>query len=109
MIKITFQKDIQQIPDKRIVPYIQALFDNLLTNCSPDCSIESVGEVFFLESAEDFKSFCNFGLSSPIIEERFEWFDTVDEEYSDGCIVLDNERAINIIGKTDFFKEAFKQ
>lgn len=62
-----------------------------------------------MESTEDFKSFCNFGLSSPIIEERFEWFDTVDEEYSDGCIVLDNERAINIIGKTDFFKEAFKQ
>lgn len=109
MIKITIQEDIQPIPDKRIIPYIQAMLDNLLKICFPDRSIESVGEIFFLESAEDFKFFCNMGLSSPLTEERFEWIDTVDEEYSNGCIVLNNEKAINIIGKTEFFKEAFQQ
>ena len=109
MIIISFQEDIQKIPDKQIVPYIQAMLDDLLKICFPDRSIESVGEIFFLENPEDLKSFFNKVLSSPIKEERFEWIESVDREYSNGCVVLNNEKAINIIGRTNFFKEVFQQ
>lgn len=109
MIIISFQEDIQKIPDKQIVPYIQAMLDDLLKICFPDRSIESVGEIFFLEKPEDLKSFFNNALSSPIKEERFEWIESVDREYSNGCVVLNNEKAINIIGRTKFFKEVFQQ
>ena len=109
MIIISFQEDIQKIPDKQIIPYIQAIFDDLLKICFPDRSIESVGEILFLENSEDLKSFFNKALSSPIKEERFEWIESVDREYFNGCVVLNNEKAINIIGRTDFFKEVFQQ
>lgn len=87
----------------------RVMLDDLLKICFPDRSIESVGEIFFLENSEDLKSFFNKVLSSPIKEERFEWIESVDREYSNGCVVLNNEKTINIIGRTNFFKEVFQQ
>ena len=46
-----------------------------------------------------------FGLSSKITESRFEWIDLIGNDFLDGCIVLDNDRAINIVGKADYFKK----
>ena len=45
------------------------------------------------------------GLSVPITESRFEWIEEIGHGYSNGCIVLNNEKAINIIAKTALFQE----
>ena len=103
MIKIICKEDIQRIPDKAIIPYINSYFDILISTYPPNCSLEAVGAIFFLESKEDFKNLIEFGLSSPLMEERFEWIDGIGEGYSNGCIVLNNDFAINIIAKDEYF------
>lgn len=47
----------------------------------------------------------SFGLSSKITESRFEWIDLIGNDFLDGCIVLNNDRAINIIGKAYYFRK----
>lgn len=103
MIKITHKKDIQGVPDKAIIPYINMLFDILISTYPPNCSLEAVGAIFFLESREDFMRFEEMGLSSPIREERFEWIDDIGKGYCNGCIVINNDCAINIIAKEKYF------
>ena len=90
MIEIFTPDDILKIKDCYIAKYIKNLFTNLLTQTS-DCSLETVGG--------------SFGLSSKITESRFEWIDLIGNDFLDGCIVLDNDRAINIVGKADYFKK----
>ena len=31
--------------------------------------------------------------------------DLIGNDFLDGCIVLDNDRAINIVGKADYFRK----
>ena len=103
MIKITCKEDIQRVPDKATVPYIEMFFDVLISTYSPNCSLETVGAIFFIESKEEFKHFDEYSLSSPLLEDRFEWIDSIGEGYSNGCIVLNNDFAINIIAKDEYF------
>ena len=101
MIKIVKSNDISKIPDKYIVPYITTLFDVLLSTYPPNCSLKTVGAIFFLENVDDLKKYKEMGLSSPITEERFEWIDGIGNGYSNGFIVINNDFAINIIAKTE--------
>ncbi len=104
MINITKSDDIAKITDTAITPYIQTLLNNIL-KAYPNHSIESVGAIYFVESELDFDKFKKFGLSSPLCDNRFEWLDDISNGYSDGCIVINNDFAINIIGKTEFFNK----
>lgn len=105
MIKITKSDDIAKIIDKAIIPYIESLVSDILKSYSLNRSFESVGGIFFLESEKDFDNYKEFGLSSPLCEDRFEWIEEIGNGYSSGCIVINNDFAINIIGKTEFFNE----
>ena len=102
MIEIFTPDDILKIKDCYIAKYIKNLFTNLLTQTS-DCSLETIGGIFYVE--KDFDDYKSFGLSSKIAESRFEWIDLIGNDFLDGCIVLDNDRAINIVGKADYFKK----
>ena len=104
MIEIFTPDDILKIKDCYIAKYIKNLFTNLLTQTS-DCSLETVGGIFYVENEKDFDDYKSFGLSSKITESRFEWIDLIGNDFLDGCIVLDNDRAINIVGKADYFKK----
>ena len=103
MIKIICKDDIKRIQDKAILPYINMFFDSLISTYPPNCSLERVGAIFFLETKEDFRHFDEYGLSSPLTEDRFEWIDGIGEGYINGCIVLNNDFAINIIAKEKLF------
>lgn len=105
MIVITKYDDIAKIKDKKIIPYIESLVSDILKSHSLNCSFETVGGIFFLESEKDFDNYKEFGLSSPLCEDRFEWIEEIGNGYSSGCIVINNDFAINIIGKTEFFNE----
>lgn len=83
---------------------ILKIFSQSLTQTS-DCSLETVGGIFYVENEKDFDNYKKFGLSSKITESRFEWIDLIGNDFLDGCIVLDNDRAINIVGKADYFKK----
>lgn len=103
MIIITKSDDIAKIKDNEIIPYIESLVLDILKTYSLNRSFEKVGGIFFLESEKDFDNYNEFGLSSPLCEDRFEWIEEIGNGYSDGCIVINNDFAINIIGKTEFF------
>ena len=75
MIEILTPDDVSKIKDCYIAEYIKNLLTNLLTQTS-DCSLETVGGIFYVEN-----------------------------DFLDGCIVLDNDRAINIVGKADYFRK----
>ena len=104
MISITKSDDIAKITDTAIIPYIQSLVNNIL-KAYPNHSIESVGAIYFVENEKDFDNFKEFGLSSPLYDNRFEWIDEIGNGYSDGSIVINNDFSINIIGKTEFFNK----
>ena len=57
MIKIICKDDIKRIQDKAILPYINMFFDTLISTYPPNCSLERVGAIFFLETKEDFRHF----------------------------------------------------
>lgn len=108
MIKITGMEDLDKIQNADVVPYIKNLLEYLLKEYSDYCpngSIESIGVIFFLESGEDLKQYTKLGLSSPITESQLEWVVDIGHGYLNACIVLDNDRAINIIGKAEYFSD----
>ena len=103
MIKIVKPEDVLKINDKAIIPYINNLISNILSSYCANRSFEAVGAIYFLESSNDFDKYEKMGLSFPLCEKRFEWIEKIGNGYSDGCIVINNDFAINIIGKTEFF------
>ena len=105
MIVITKSDDLAKIKEKSVIPYIKNLLSNIQKAYCPDRSLESVGAIYFLENEKDFDDFKKFGLSSTLCEERFEWIEEICNGYSDGCIVINNDFAINIIGKSEFFNK----
>lgn len=109
MIKIVKSDDISKISDSEIRPYIENLFNYLSETFCANSSVEAVGAIYYLENEDDFNNYEEIGLFSPICENRFEWIDEIDDDYSDGCIVLNNSHAVNLIGRTEYFKEAFRK
>lgn len=109
MIVITKADDLDKIKEKSVIPYIKNLLSNIQKAYCPDRSLESVGAIYFLENEKDLEDFKKFGLSSPICEERFEWIEEICNGYTDGCIVINNDFAINIIGKSKFFNKRSKE
>lgn len=105
MIIISRLEDVSKIRDKDIKPYITDYVNYLIqTYCAND-SIEAVGAIYYFESIDDFMEYQAIGLSVPITESRFEWIEEIGHGYSNGCIVLNNDKAINIIAKTALFQE----
>ena len=112
MIRITKQADLVKILDAEICSYINYLLETILGEDQKNChtSIEEIGAIFLLEGESDWMQYPAMGLSAPVTESRFEWIEPIENGYCNGCIVIDNDRAINIIGKQEFFmkfKEAF--
>lgn len=108
MKKITAREHLKEILDADIYPYIQNLLEYLIKEYSdfcPDFSIEEIGAIYLLESESDFDLYKDMELSSPITESCFEWVETVEHGYCNGCIVIDNDRAINIIRKQEYFNK----
>lgn len=105
MIKITKSADLEKINDENIKPYIAALLGYILKEYSPDSSLEEIGAIFLLESESDYVLYSEMGLSMPLSEKRFEWIEPVERDYCNGAIVIDNDRAINIIGRKKYFEK----
>ena len=108
MIKITAREHLKKIRDTDIYPYIQNLLEYFLKEYRqfcPNFSIEEIGAIYLLEDESDFELYKDMELLSPITESCFEWVETVEHGYCNGCIVIDNDRAINIIGKQEYFNK----
>lgn len=107
MIKITRLEHLDQVPKKEIVPYIKKLLEHILKEYEEYCpngSLETIGAIYFVDSKGDWDKYLDFGLSMPVDESRFEWIETIEHGFVDSCIVLDNDRAINLIGPKENFK-----
>lgn len=108
MIKITKTKDLEFIHDSEIRPYISNLLNQILSEYKrfcPDSSTDDIGAIFLLESESDYVLYSEMGLSTPLAENRFEWIESIENgRYCNGCIVIDNDRAVNIIGRKEYFE-----
>lgn len=108
MIKITSPEHLKNIDDPQILPYIRQLLESLLKEYRqfcPDSSIEKIGIIFLLEQESDFDLYQEMGLLSPVSTSDFEWIAPIENGYCNGCIVIDNDRAINVIGKEEYFNK----
>ena len=103
MIIVRTMQEVDNIPVKSVVPYVRSLITNILNAYSSNGSIETVGAVYFLEGEDDVRNYQALGLHEPISEELFEYIFPINEEYSDGCIVINNDYAINLIAKSKYF------
>jgi hypothetical protein len=102
MKKIEKYSDLEGIKEETVYGYVKNLLEELFETYEVD-SIEEYGAIFFIEKEEELLQHREFYLSLPLREQRFEWIDEVGNGYVNGCIVIDNERAINLIGKAEYF------
>lgn len=107
MIKIMTLSDAEKISNVFLKEYIINLVKRILHEYRDYCpdSLESVGAIFILERPSDLELFPEMGLSSPLTESRFEWVEHIGNGYCNGCIVITNDTAINIIAKKSIFKQ----
>ena len=103
MIIVRTMQEVDNIPVKSVIPYVRSLITNILNAYSSNGSIETVGAVYFLEGEDDVRNYQALGLHEPIEGEVFEYIFPINDEYSDGCIVINNDFAINLIAKTKYF------
>lgn len=110
MIVVNCKNDIQHIDDDNVRAFVDNLFDYIVNEYNGYCSngnLETIGAIFVIESSDDFEEYTQFGLSSPITESRFEFVEDIGTGYYNLCIVIDNDKAINIISKTEDFMKYF--
>lgn len=113
MIKIVKAEDLQNIPYPEIIPYIHDLLNFYLKeykNYCSDSSLTRIGAIYLLEQEKDWEKYSEMELPSPITPNCFEWIEDLGNGYCNGCIVIDCDRAANIIGKKEYFlrlKETF--
>lgn len=107
MLKILTLADTQKINDSFLRQYTYRLTKQILYEYRDYCSgsLEDVGAIFILERSSDLGLFPEMGLSSPLIESRFEWVEYIGNRYCNGCIVITNDTTINIIAKKSIFKQ----
>ena len=103
MIEIVKANDVLKIPNKEIIPYVENLFSNIINSYSPSSSLEAVGTIYYLEKSEDVDLFEKMGFSFTINLDNFDTIESIDDNYINGCIVINNDFAINIIGKKEYF------
>ena len=104
MIKILSTYDLLKIEDTVLREHVEGIVNDIMNYNAVD-SLESVGAIFVLESADEPLNPSLFGLSLPLKEPRFEWIDT----FMDGVIVIDNSKSISIIGKAEYFKHILEE
>ena len=110
MLTITTLKDVEQVKSPYLAGYIRNLVEHLLKEYHNYCadSLEAIGAIFVLEDREDWNLYSEMGLSCPPSESRFEWIEDIGNGFCNGCIVLDNDRGIDIIGKQEHFYSLYE-
>lgn len=111
MIKIICKNDLLLVSDACIKKHIENQLNYLINTYKEECSegsIESIGAILYVENSSDLDNYTQFGLSSPIIEERFEYIERIANRYYRGLIAIDNEKIIEIYGEESVFESRLK-
>lgn len=112
VIRITCVKDLDSVTDSCIKKHIESQLKYLLNTYKEERSegsIESIGAIFYVEKSSDFDNYTQFGLSSPITEKRFECIVELPNEYYRGLIIINNSKAIELIGRKSVFNTILKE
>lgn len=108
MIAITKISDLEKVENEAIKEKIKDLLDYFLKEYNDFCAdgdISPIGAITFIEKPEDFNELSKFGVTVPITLKMFEWIQPFLDDFLSACIVLDNDRAINIIFNKSFLGE----
>lgn len=112
MIKIVSTNELPNIENEVVRQYINKLLKWILVEYQDYCTdgtINSFGAFFILESANELEDYQTMGLSCPITKDSYEWIDNIDDDYCNMCVVIDNDKAINIISKTEMIRNYFER
>ncbi|MCM1062634.1 MAG: hypothetical protein NC452_20505 [Eubacterium sp.] len=108
MIRITKSEDLKQLSDyPKIREYIADMLNRLIETYSEYCadgSISSIGAIVFLENLKDFDSYKAIGLYKELSADSFEWVISY-EEYNIGCVVIDNDYALNLVCTNELYNQ----
>lgn len=110
MISIVRISDTKSIKDSFVKEYILNMIEYFLKEYHTYCAngdISSIGAIFVLESEKELKDYQEFGLTESI--SNFEWLMKMDKGYVNSCVVIDNDRSINIIGKEEYFNKYLEE
>lgn len=105
MTEITKETDLKAVGDNDIRLKINELLQYFLKEYSAFCAdgtIQSLGAIIVLEDKTDWNKLLKYGITA-VNRDVFEWIDSFTAEYKIGCIVIDNDKSLNIIGKNEFF------
>lgn len=112
MIKIVSTNELPNIENEVVRQYINKLLKWILVEYQDYCTdgtINSFGAFFILESANELEDYQTMGLSYPITKDSYEWIDNIDDDYCNMCVVIDSDKAINIISKTEMIRNYFER
>ena len=104
MIKIKETKDLEQIREPQVLDYAGRLLRRLLQTFETE-NIEPYGAIFYIEEEKDLLEYQSFCLSAPLTPDRFEWLTDIGSGYLSGCIVINNSKAVSLVGKAEYFKK----
>ena len=104
MKKIKRMEDLALIEDSHVREYVSNLLSRLIQTFGTD-DIEPYGAIFYIEDESDVFKHQEFCLSMPLKPERFEWISDIGSGYLCGCVVINNSKAISIIGKAEFLSK----
>ena len=104
MVKIQQAKDLEKIRDDVALKYTSSLLKELFRTYEVD-TIEAFGAIYYIQTEADLSNHKTLGLSSPLNECRFEWIEDIGNGYVNGCIVIDNDTAVNLVGKQTIFRK----
>ena len=104
MKKIKEMKDLELIKDPQVFDYVRDLLSQLMKTLEVD-DIEPYGAIFYIEDESDLLKHQEFCLLIPLQPDRFEWISDIGSGYLCGCVVINNSKAISIIGKAEFLSK----
>ena len=104
MKKIKEMKDLELIKDPHVLTYVRDLLSQLIKILEVD-DIEPYGEIFYIEDESDLLKYQEFCLSMPLTPDRFEWISDIGFGYLCGCIVINNSKAISIVGNAEILSK----
>lgn len=112
MIKIVSENELELIETEVIRKYVSFLLKRILTEYKEYCAngtISTIGAFYVLESVDELSKFKDMGLCEPITSLSYEWIDEFSLDFCNMSVVLDGNRAINIIGERNIFKRFLEE
>ena len=103
MVVIQDSKDLDNIKDLFVYEYIHNLL-NFLFETYEVQSIKDFGAICYVESDDELQWCRELYLPPALNDRQFEWIVDIGEGYVNGCLLIHNDFALNLVGRAEYIK-----